>query len=265
MDFIQELVNRTPYLSGHQSTLLTSAPFYCQDSPSYDYIRTHGCNCAGLVNLLQTRNHLPIPGVAEHRIYAGGTEEWFQYLDREGMLEPIDMDKSYMAGSLLVRKYRDATDQGHLAVLYTSGKLRKQELLHSYDGAGITIDASVAMSHAWKGGDFYEFIVPSWFYPALRFTTEDISDDTRDFVYLHFAIYSAETQPLMEPQGRFFVRGNQKISLLSAYEVVEDFLDSQDSRESQVMDRVAVETIFYLVTHRFYDDEHGFCEVRVWY
>ena len=94
--------------------------------------------------------------------YAGGTFTWYQYLNSIGALERIDMQKEYPAGSLLLRQYRNPDDQGHLAVLYTSGKLSEQKLLHCYSKVGITIDETVASSHAWDANGFYEFICPNW-------------------------------------------------------------------------------------------------------
>lgn len=264
MDFIHELVDLTPYsaLPPGTSTLDTAAPFYCHGLPSYEFIRRHGCNCAGLMNLLQARFHLPIPGVGENHKYAGGTYVWFEYLKQSGFLEAIDIEKSYAAGSLLVRKYRNDTDQGHLALLYTSGKLLEQQLLHCYTGPGITIDSLVATSHAWVEEGYYEYIVPSWFVPALPFTTLTIPAEIRDHTYLQFAIYSVESQMrCTDPQGRFFVSGDKKLSLESAQEIIDDYLYSCDISEYEY---VVVETLFYLVTHRFNDVEFGLCEVRLW-
>jgi hypothetical protein len=95
--------------------------------------------------------------------YAGGTFAWHQYLNSIGALERVDMQKEYPAGSLLLRRYRNTDDQGHLAVLYTGGKLSEQKLLHCYSKVGITIDDAVATSHAWDASGYYEFICPNWF------------------------------------------------------------------------------------------------------
>lgn len=165
MEFITELVGKTPYVWWHpdEPTAESDAPFYCRRIPPKEYIQDKGCNCAGVINLLQLSRGLPIPGMKTKHYYAGGTFVWFAYLNRIGALEPVDIQKKYPAGSLLLRRYRNPEDQGHLAVLYTSGKLSEQKLLHCYSKAGITIDDAVATSHAWDVNGYYEFVCPNWF------------------------------------------------------------------------------------------------------
>jgi len=169
MDFILKLVDKTPYVwwKDGQSTTAQPAPFYCKTLPSHDHIIAEGTNCAGLINLLQLSRNLPIPGVHINHLYAGGTYIWFEYLDAIGALIPIDTSASYPVGSLLVRKYRSPEDQGHVAVLYTSGPLLDQQLLHSYPDAGIKIDATVRQSHNWIAEGYYEYICVNWFYRDL--------------------------------------------------------------------------------------------------
>jgi hypothetical protein len=173
MDLIGQLVGKTPYVWWHtdEPTAESDAPFYCHRIPSIEYIQAAGCNCAGLVNLLQLSRGLPIPGMKTKYYYAGGTFAWHQYLNSIGALECVDMQKEYPAGSLLLRRYRNTDDQGHLAVLYTSGKLSEQKLLHCYSKVGITIDDAVATSHAWDASGYYEFICPNWFYAEFTHPT----------------------------------------------------------------------------------------------
>jgi len=70
------------------------------------------------------------------------------------VLEPFDATKSYPVGSLLLRRYRDPVDQGHLALIYNDG-----QLLHCYPVAGVTIDPSIKSSHDCI---HYEFVCIGW-------------------------------------------------------------------------------------------------------
>lgn len=166
MDIINELVNTTPYVwwQDGETTLAKDAPFYCRSIPDSSIIQSSGCNCAGLINLLQLSKGLMVPGVQSGAYYAGGTYVWFDFLEDIEVLEPIDYQKEYPAGSLLLRKYRSPEDQGHLAVLYSSGILLEQKLLHCYPDAGIKIDDTVRQSDCWldEAGGYYEYICPNW-------------------------------------------------------------------------------------------------------
>jgi cell wall-associated NlpC family hydrolase len=159
----------TPYVWWIEgdSTTKADAPFYCRKVPTADIIKTTGCNCAGLINLLAHKQGLPIPGMREGYWYAGGTYAWHHYLEDKGILEPIDTKKEYPTGSLLLRKYRDPKDQGHLAVLFTGGLLLEQRLLHCHSKGGITIDDTVASSHSWLPEGYYEYIAPGFFAPNI--------------------------------------------------------------------------------------------------
>jgi len=164
MDYILKLVDKTPYVwwKGGQSTFQETAPFYCKTLPSVVTVQTNGTNCAGLINLIQLTRGLEVPGVSTNEYYAGGTYVWFEHLKEK--LKPIDVTKSYVAGSLLLRQYRSEEDQGHLAVLYTSGPLLEQRLLHCYPDKGVTIDDTVKESHDWIKEGYYEYIVENWFF-----------------------------------------------------------------------------------------------------
>jgi hypothetical protein len=162
---INEIVDKTPYVwwKDGESTLAAPAPFYCLNIPDVQTIQSSGCNCAGLINLLQLSRGLPVPGVKTEMYYAGGTYVWFDYLESVGALEPLDTGKSYPAGSMLLRKYRSPEDQGHVAVLYTGGPLLTQQLLHCYPDAGIKIDSTVQESHDWLPEGYYEYICVNWY------------------------------------------------------------------------------------------------------
>jgi hypothetical protein len=116
------------------------------DEISIDMIKKEGINCAGFINLLRLHVGLSIPGLVikdgkvikgpKHTLEienttskttnntccapnAGGTRTWFNYLDKQGRLEPFDITKRYPKGTLLIRNYTTMNDQGHVAVLTT--------------------------------------------------------------------------------------------------------------------------------------------------
>jgi len=165
MEMVLKLVNNTPYTwwNPDEGTMDNEAPFYCQRIPDILTIQKYGTNCAGLVNLLQLSRGLIVPGVKTNNYYAGGTYIWYQYLSSLGVLEPIDTSKEYPMGSLLLRRYTNPEDQGHLAILYTGGRLLQQKLVHCYPEAGIKIN-SFKESHSWIKNGYYEFICVDWFH-----------------------------------------------------------------------------------------------------
>lgn len=125
--------------------------------PSINVIKKKGCNCVGLANLI--RNHLGLPKIkykdSKHKFpEIGGTYEWFHYFKKIKKLKKINLNKSYPAGTLLLRDF-NLIDAGHVAVIYKENKkgVLFSSLLHSVgwrDGSGIKgvkIDASVGTSH----------------------------------------------------------------------------------------------------------------------
>lgn len=79
--------------------------------------------CTGLINLMRKYAGLTIPGLdgslGEVGInFPGTTGIWFMYLERKGVIQPLDSDKTYPPGTLLLRDFHDVVyDQGHVAVV----------------------------------------------------------------------------------------------------------------------------------------------------
>lgn len=79
--------------------------------------------CTGLINLMRKYAGLTIPGLdgylgEEGIYYPGTTGVWFMYLERKGVLHPLDINKTYPPGTLLLRDFHDVVyDQGHVAVV----------------------------------------------------------------------------------------------------------------------------------------------------
>ena len=172
MEKLLPLVNTTPYVwwKEGETTATKPSPFYCRstDAPNLDFVKAHGTNCAGLLNLLWHIKGNVVPGLKSGLWNAGGTTIWHSYLESIGALEPFDAKKAYPKGTLILRRYEEVDAQGHVAVIYSDPKqpsdtVLDQELLHSYPDAGVAIDATVKMSHDWHPDGYYEFAVPNWF------------------------------------------------------------------------------------------------------
>lgn len=112
------------YWSGNTVPYDDSTPFYLGTGPlpTRDTLRAQGIVCTGLMNLICRHMGLSIPDLPG---YPGGTVAW-------GTRLPWMLFKRYSAsqmvpGILLLRRYRDFADQGHLAIVASDGN----HLLHS--------------------------------------------------------------------------------------------------------------------------------------
>jgi hypothetical protein len=174
------------YLWWHDSetTLSRNEPFYVSlgKPPSLKYIRAHGCNCAGLFNLIYRKfgKGGAIPGLAEGNEYAGGTQIWYDTLKHSA--EVFDSSKIYPAGTMLIRPYINVHDQGHVAMIYKSSErgVLYSALVHCYSssvynpecklpvGPGVAINKNVGFSHFWIADGLYTHAVlfEHWFAAA---------------------------------------------------------------------------------------------------
>jgi cell wall-associated NlpC family hydrolase len=127
-----------------QSCLGDHGPFWAFPGavPHLQIVQKEQMNCAGFINLLCRKQGKPIPGVAEASYTAGGTGDWYLFLKEK--LICYDPTVVYPAGTLLLRRYRNEEDQGHLAVSLGDGTV-----LHSWTTQGVAIDTTFP--------DYYEF------------------------------------------------------------------------------------------------------------
>lgn len=146
-------------------------PFWVSNSeapPSGD-VMAESCTCTGLINLMRRKIGLEIPGLDRPDYeFPGGTWCWFNHLKKKGKLKNFNINMIYPKGTLLLRPYRNESEQGHMAVVYTDNprNVLYAKLIHSYskDGTphpgrkglyGVKIDAAVGMSHFWDPKGFY--------------------------------------------------------------------------------------------------------------
>ena len=139
---------------------------YAEDNTivDFDTIKQKGINCVGLINIIRRCLALKIPGLKKSN-YAGGTYEWYKYLKKHKKLHKFNINKSYPSGTILIRKYKSETDQGHVAIIKNNNDetVLEQKLIHAYSNTilsheyntqkyfepGLTIDDSVSQSHSW--------------------------------------------------------------------------------------------------------------------
>ena len=135
------------------------SPMFAINGPSPKYNEIISLNCSGLVNLLLRFRGKELPHDKEGNL--GGTDSYSKYYSKKSL--KFDINKVYPIGSLLIRKYRDIDDQGHLAVIIEE-KGKTSLLLQSHvEGEyfkstkpGVNANYTVEQSH---NLDFFELIV----------------------------------------------------------------------------------------------------------
>jgi cell wall-associated NlpC family hydrolase len=120
-------------------------PFYAEAGPPP--LAPPTLNCAGFINCLARFVGRPIPGVADGLWYAGGTYAWYEELAHK--CAPIASIDELPVGTLLLRRFRDAADQGHLAVVWTNGCI-----IHCWPDKGVVIEVPPA--------NYFEYYCNDW-------------------------------------------------------------------------------------------------------
>jgi cell wall-associated NlpC family hydrolase len=145
------------------STTKDKHPFYVDAIPTKTYIKKNGICCAGLINIMRQKAGYEVPGIG---IYKGGTYSWYKYLKKKKVLEKFDDNKNYPLGTLFLRKYRNAEDQGHVSVYIKKGKIPKKplygEIIHAYaedENGGKVGITSLGASHFTLKNGYYEYAI----------------------------------------------------------------------------------------------------------
>jgi len=145
------------------------------DIVNFDIIKKTGINCVGLINIIRRCLGLNIPAFGISN-YAGGTYEWYKYLKKNKKLKKFNIKQSYPTGTLLIRKYNNQKDQGHIAIVrqQNSESILNQNLIHAYSSEnfdknnptkqskpGLTIDDTVITSNLWfQEGTYTHICLP---------------------------------------------------------------------------------------------------------
>lgn len=120
-----------PYQWWSRGAIPEKAPMFAVNGqvPPREEIST--CNCAGFVNLMLRYAGKQLP--YHQYTGTGGTHAYWHFYNHKGVLELFDINRAheYPTGTLIMRKYRSITDQGHVAVLVNDETTNKQMVLHS--------------------------------------------------------------------------------------------------------------------------------------
>lgn len=108
-------------------------PFYSNAyKTEIDTVLRYGVNCAGLINLIIARLKIPLVSLQGFSKYKGGTLYWEKLLRRNRLLKKIVMNNKIPKACLLISKYEDCLNQGHLAITISEDILSDQKIIHSY-------------------------------------------------------------------------------------------------------------------------------------
>ena len=145
----------TPYGWWFEGPLPAGAPMYTEGGPppAPEEVRARSVNCSGLTNLMLRTVGKELPH--HPGILTGGTLAYQHYYAE--VAEPFDVARSYPAGTLIARRYRDTFDQGHVAVVLDDGHVL-QSFAWTRGGSdpGVNTTYTVAESH---DGGYYEYAV----------------------------------------------------------------------------------------------------------
>ena len=122
LDFGISLIG-TPYGYWEGGECQKGAPMFAQNGVVPDKNDIVSLNCAGLCNVILRSIGKELPISLTYNSM-GGTEAYFEYyVDKS---KDFSICEIYPKGTLLIRKFRDVDDQGHVAILLENkGKMSK--------------------------------------------------------------------------------------------------------------------------------------------
>lgn len=136
LTFAKKLVGiKYKWWTPQTNMLEDGAPQWSVNKKNKELNKIDGTNCAGFINLIRRHLKLTIPGTEiKNYKYPGGTYIWFKTLYKKGLLEEFNPKKSYPAGTLLLRNFKNNYDQGHVAVIYKENKdnVFLSKIIHSF-------------------------------------------------------------------------------------------------------------------------------------
>ena len=150
-----EAVVGTPYGWWLDGPIPQGPPTYATNVPPPDpaEVLAASANCAGLTNLMMRAAGVDIPQHPD--ALAGGTRAYELYYEPVAMA--FDPATDYPTGTLLGRRYRDAEDQGHLAVV-TADDHVLQSFAWEAGGSDPGVNTTYTVEESHDGG-YYEYAV----------------------------------------------------------------------------------------------------------
>ena len=157
LDFGIKLIG-TPYGYWKGGACETSAPMFSNQEPLPKKEDITSLNCAGLVNLMLKSIGKEIPYNNDN---IGGTSAYYDYYNTK--LLNFHINNFYPKGTLLIRRYRNINDQGHLSIILED-KGKNSLVLQSHvegeflksNSPGVNSNYTLKESHH---EDYYEYIV----------------------------------------------------------------------------------------------------------
>ncbi len=132
--------------------------FYVDGIPEIEEIHKKGINCAGLINIIRQKSGLSVPELKDSECeIRGGTYHYYEYFEENKLLEEFKIDEEYEEGTLIMRKYRDVKDQGHMAII-----INKNEIIHAYAEDELTGRVGITKlekSHNYIEEGYYEYAI----------------------------------------------------------------------------------------------------------
>ena len=150
-----EAVIGTPYGWWLEGSIPQGAPTWASNvaPPAPDEVLAETVNCAGLTNLMMRAADVDLPHHPD--AIAGGTYSYERYY--ELVAQPFDPAADYPTGTLIGRRFRDAADQGHLALVLPDDFVL-QSFAWEAGGSAPGANATYTVEESHDGG-YYEYAV----------------------------------------------------------------------------------------------------------
>lgn len=138
LNWAYELIGvKYAWVCDSEYTIINHIPMYglFNDLPDINFIKSKGCNCVGLINLLRLKNNKNIPGCYNKKIiqhkYVGSLGVWINELVKINNLIKYNKNLPYEIGTLLI-KASNINSFGHMAIVIGHNKI-----LHSYTNSSV--------------------------------------------------------------------------------------------------------------------------------
>lgn len=151
-----------PYLRWSPGMDIKEQVFFCTDRIyTREELNKRGINCAALINMI----FISLFGLPNRGDEMYGTIWWGNVLVPK-IREVFHIGKDYPPGTLLFRRFRDVSDQGHVALVSDNGNL-----IHSWSSKGVVEEPVVEVHQTYAEGYFEYAILPEdWLKKDFVFT-----------------------------------------------------------------------------------------------
>lgn len=145
--FVRQLLG-TKYVTAPDDS--NALQFYASNGPppSVTYVREHGVDCLGLVNLFFRSNEI--------KVYPIGLAKWPEHYSLIPMQQTTDM--AYPSGTILMAPFKsDEEDPGHVAIVY-----HNNIILHAWKNDVHFGDLHSGHPDGVNWNDYFKFFIFPW-------------------------------------------------------------------------------------------------------